>query len=49
MYVKVMNYKVIEYIVGWLFRLLQDGEKMADLSQNVFVKSIDESYEQTHE
>ena len=46
--VKVMSYNVAKYVNGWHFYVQQDSEKMADLSQTMFVSSSNEAYTQTH-
>ena len=37
-WVNIMSYNIAEYVVGWRFNSLHNGETMADLSQTVFVR-----------
>ena len=43
-----MSYNVTKYVVAWIFNGLQDGKKMADLCQTVFVLSTNETLSLTH-
>ena len=40
----ITSYNVGEYVSGWRFNGLHDGEKMADLSQIVIVRSTNEVF-----
>ena len=47
-YVNIMSYSNAEIVIGWRFNCLHDGDKMADLSQTVFVRSTNETYKRTN-
>ena len=42
-----MSYNVAEYIIGWGFNGLHDGEIIAYLFQTVFVRSSNEAFKRT--
>ena len=36
--VNIMSYNVAEFVIGWSFNGLRNGEKMVDISQTVYVQ-----------
>ena len=47
-YVNIVSYNVAIYIIGERFNGMHDVEKMADLSQTVFMWSTNEAFKRTN-